>query len=242
MLKYFCKTLIDYLFRRKSLITCLYVVIVFLLSQLAAIGQSSEILKYCNYLQGKYPDDLIFHVAQFVKIIYADGNLIAIISSAILILVLMYLIKPRKPLGEDAIISINSNSGITIQQTTSGPHFWIQIDSLGGGSTRFKIKSVLLLVYNDGSVRLAKIDLFVKNEKIPHRFYRSLWPFDPSIKEIYLHLRGSYSNLSQSTKYRIDDLYHFKPNEGITRKLLGDGRKEVLKKYKEARGSWLPWK
>ncbi|MDT0538599.1 hypothetical protein [Croceitalea sp. P059] len=92
MIKHFIKRLIDFLFRKKSLLSCLYIVIVFFLSQLSLIGQSGEITNYCNRIQQNNPDNWKYDLAEIVKILYADGNILALVISGLLILILIGLI------------------------------------------------------------------------------------------------------------------------------------------------------
>ena len=70
----------------------LYLTIGFFLSQLASIGQSSEITNYCNRIQENNPNNWKYDLAEIIKILYADGNTIALIVSGLLILILVFLI------------------------------------------------------------------------------------------------------------------------------------------------------
>jgi len=92
MIKHFFKRLINYLFRKKSLLSSLYLTIGFFLSQLASFGQSSEITNYCNRIQKNNPDNWKYDLAEIIKILYADGNTIALIVSGLLILILIGLV------------------------------------------------------------------------------------------------------------------------------------------------------
>jgi len=101
--KHFLKRFIDYLFRKKSLLSCLFLTLGFFLSQLASIGQSEEIIKYCNRIQERNPDNLKYDLAQIFKILYADGNTVALIISGIMVIVFVTLIFIKKRRAESEI-------------------------------------------------------------------------------------------------------------------------------------------
>ncbi len=106
--KYIIKKFIDYIFRKKSLLSCLYITIIFFLSQLASLGTSSEITKYCNRIQERNPDNWKYDLAEIIKILYTDGNSIAIFISGLLILILIGLIinKNRKIESDVDIVKV----------------------------------------------------------------------------------------------------------------------------------------
>lgn len=92
MFKKLFSRFVDYLFRKKSLYSCLYLTIVFFLSQLTLIGQSAEIKKYCDKIQDDYPDSWLYHIVEIVKLFYVDGSTLALIISGVLIIILIVLI------------------------------------------------------------------------------------------------------------------------------------------------------
>ena len=233
MLKHITKRLIDYVFRRKSLFSCLYLTIGFLLSQLALLGQSSEILKYCNRVQENNPDNYKYDIAQVVKMLYVDGNVIAIIISGIIILILIYAIIKTKYSGIDPIISINGITGIEIKNTTTGPHFWICIESLKAGSSNFKVQSLVVAEYQDGTFKSFNRKLLPRFTKNLIKTYQSLIPFDENIVRIYIYLKGTYKDLSETKTYKLDDLYYYDCESETTYGKIDNQRPKIISLMQE---------
>ncbi|WP_420603639.1 hypothetical protein [Flagellimonas sp.] len=89
MIKEFLQKLTDYIFRKKTLQSCLYFTVAFFLSELALIGKNQELVELCDKIQANNNDNWKGYGAQFIKIVYADGSTIAIIGSMFLIIILL---------------------------------------------------------------------------------------------------------------------------------------------------------
>lgn len=138
------------------------------------------------------------------------------------------ILKNSASIYKEPTLSINGNKGIEIKETTSGLYFWLCLESLNAGSTNFELKSYILAEYKDGSTKLDSIELIPKNSEILTKAYRGLLPFNENITNLYLYVKGTYSNLSQSANYQIDKLYCYNIEEGITYQRVGPDRERVL--------------
>ncbi len=121
-------------------------------------------------------------------------------------------------------ISIPSEKGIEIK----GSHFWLCIESLNAGSTNYKLESHVVAEYEDGLNKVFQIELLPENQEILTKAYRALIPYDKDIKVIYLNIKGSYTNLSQSANYQINKLFHYDVKTGLTYGRGGIDRERVL--------------
>ncbi|MEL6719888.1 MAG: hypothetical protein AAFP82_14340, partial [Bacteroidota bacterium] len=83
------QTFLDWLLRRKNLNTILYILILFLIKELAAISASSQIVDYCNYLQSTNQESgILKFFTELTKLIFAEGSygvLLVTISTILLI-------------------------------------------------------------------------------------------------------------------------------------------------------------
>jgi len=97
-MEYFLKKFIDYLFRKKSLYSCVFLILSFIISQIAVIGQSKEITDYCNRIQNNNPNNIKYDLAQIAKILYTEGSTMALVISSLLlgVFIILILLKERK--------------------------------------------------------------------------------------------------------------------------------------------------
>ncbi|WP_190810106.1 hypothetical protein [Flagellimonas sp. S3867] len=138
------------------------------------------------------------------------------------------ILKSSASIHKEPTLSINSKNGIEIKDTTSGPYFWLCLESLNAGSTNFELDCFILAEYKNGSTKLHPTELIPKNSEILTKAYRGLIPFDENIISLYLYINGTYSNLSQSANYKIDKLYNYRHEEGITYQRVGTDQEKVL--------------
>lgn len=88
----FWSKFMDYIFRRKTLNSILFLVVVFTLKELAAISNGQEIAEFCQKLKSDNPDNLFYYVAIIIDLLFGKGSYIALGISLIIALLLMFLI------------------------------------------------------------------------------------------------------------------------------------------------------
>jgi len=86
----------DYIFRRKTLTSILFLVVVFILKELAAISNGQEIAEFCQKLKSDNPDNLIYYAAIFIDLLFGRGSYIALGIALVIALLLMVLIYKKK--------------------------------------------------------------------------------------------------------------------------------------------------
>ena len=94
IIKYFNKfyfALIDFIFRRKSLNTILWILVIFTISEMTAYGIGDELADLITELKEKYPEGIRYWGLRIIETIYVDGNVFLIITSIVLIIVFAYL-------------------------------------------------------------------------------------------------------------------------------------------------------
>ncbi|MFD1064260.1 hypothetical protein ACFQ1Q_13470 [Winogradskyella litorisediminis] len=109
MNRYLQKRIIDYIFRRKSLLSILYVCVVFFLRELTAISLSENIVILCNNIQENNVENWKYYSAQIVKILFTEGSLVALITTGSLILLLLILIYRGNTI-KDSLDNLKSES------------------------------------------------------------------------------------------------------------------------------------
>lgn len=90
--KHLWKKSVDYIFRKKSLKSCLYILIAFALTELTAIGIGEPVVEFCDKLKDKHPDDVWYLVATVVDWLYGSGSWWVLSITFVLILIVAYLI------------------------------------------------------------------------------------------------------------------------------------------------------
>ncbi len=131
---------------------------------------------------------------------------------------------------KDPILTISTINGIFLYEKTNPPYFRVNVQSINSGSTNFNIDSYILTYYSEGSPHLSKKDLFPKNAKIITKASIPLPKMDPQkVKSIFLYLKGTYTNLSNTKSYSIDDLFHYNHATSKTMGLTGHERDDIIK-------------
>ena len=92
----FWNKLTDYIFRRKTLTSILFLVVVFILKELAAINNGQEIAEFCQKLKSDNPDNLIYYAAILIDLLFVRGSYIALGIALVIALLLMILIFKKK--------------------------------------------------------------------------------------------------------------------------------------------------
>lgn len=130
----------------------------------------------------------------------------------------------------DPVLGVYSNKGIY----RTGNQYRLQLRSEKATSTNFDIKFLILYQPKNSPYKiLEKNNLLSKGSKITHIADIPLLKTSDSITDFYLYLKGSYSNLSKSKTYIIDDVYYY-DYEDYQTYMMPDWRKEkflqILKK------------
>ena len=120
----------------------------------------------------------------------------------------------------DPVLVIAEN-GIKIKEKLKNSiGYSIVFASRDAGSTNFKIKGYLLVMYSDGDTTKSKIDIFPKNLKISANSYwttgfRTIT--SDLATNIFLYVEGTFTTLDGTKSYNIEDVYQFtsKTNEVI---------------------------
>jgi len=95
-IKIFWDKFTDYIFRKKTLTSTLFIVVVFILKELAAISNGQEIEEFCHNLKSKNPDNLIYYIAIFIDLLFGKGSYVALGVALVIALLLMILIFKKK--------------------------------------------------------------------------------------------------------------------------------------------------
>ena len=106
MKKYFEKifnSLVDWIFRKKSLNYILGVVIAFTLRELTAIGAGEDIIEFLNTVQEITQDDWVFWLCAIGKVVFGGGSYFVVGVALSLILAIFILKRPEL---------IQANSGV----------------------------------------------------------------------------------------------------------------------------------
>lgn len=112
----------------------------------------------------------------------------------------------------DPVLFVVENGIKVKEKSNNSISYSIVFTSKDAGSTNFKIKGYLLLVYPDGDTTNMKIDIFPKNLKLSAN---SLWTIGfraitPVIAtNILLYVEGSFTTLDGIKSYNIEDVYDF---------------------------------
>ena len=93
---YILRRFIDIITFKKSLNSCLFLSLSFFLSQTLSIGMSEEIIIYTNYIQENHPNSFWYHLAAWIKILFVEGSILALTSSLLIFLYLLYLVKNKE--------------------------------------------------------------------------------------------------------------------------------------------------
>lgn len=84
-IKIFWTRLLDWVFRRKNLTGILRVIVVFILSELTAIGRGEEIAEFCQKLKEENQGDMIIYIgALIIDFFYGEGSYIVLITAIII--------------------------------------------------------------------------------------------------------------------------------------------------------------
>ncbi|NAS10598.1 hypothetical protein [Poritiphilus flavus] len=112
---------------------------------------------------------------------------------------------------KDPIILIRSRSskwsGIYYNQDID--RYDITIESLGAGSTNFNIQCYLLIEFENGLKKLEKPIFLREYSIIMTTMHSPLTNTTKDVKELYLYINGTYSNLSLSKNYKVDYLWSY---------------------------------
>jgi len=94
LLKYLDKiyfSVIDYLFRKKSLNFILYVLIVFILTELTAISTSKSLIDFFNELKTEIHSKIFYWIIRILETIYVSGSYLSLVISIGLFILVFYL-------------------------------------------------------------------------------------------------------------------------------------------------------
>lgn len=136
---------------------------------------------------------------------------------------------------EYPVLQIDSNT-IYRKKINGEEIFRIGFKSWDAGTTDIKIKTSILITYNDSTTNLLNYRLFPKNLTIPKNgMWTANLPVEKiqNINNIYIYVKGDYKNLDKTKIFSIDNLYKYTNRFERTSTLYGIHREVVLKKIQD---------
>jgi hypothetical protein len=97
------KKIIGFIFRKKTLTGILYLLIIFVLGELAALGSTEEIIEFCDKIKSENPNGWKYYGALLIDIFFGKGSMFSLCISLGLILLISFL-------RYTEIVSSNSNT------------------------------------------------------------------------------------------------------------------------------------
>ncbi|WP_158845070.1 hypothetical protein [Algibacter sp. L1A34] len=141
------------------------------------------------------------------------------------------------PVEKDPILHLDmGGKGIHIIMYENDPYFRVDFRCDDAGSTNFNIKSYVLIQFENDNYILEKPYLFYKSLKLSNTSTASM-PLSKTVenvKEMYLYISGTYTNLSQSKSYNIDDVYRYESMTKNTRGMVFSDKQRVINLINQA--------
>ncbi|MFY0712663.1 hypothetical protein J1D01_03230 [Seonamhaeicola sp. NFXS20] len=109
-------------------------------------------------------------------------------------------------------------------------HFRLDFRSDDAGSTNFKIKTYILIILNNGKYILEEPKLFDKDTNFSNTSLASI-PLTNTIKDVrwlYFYITGTYSNLSKTKDYYINEVYRYDSETKKTGGLVREDKEKVI--------------
>lgn len=137
---------------------------------------------------------------------------------------------------EEPVILIDTNGIKLINTQGQNKTYRIHFRSSDAGSTNFKIDCYLVTPINKERQEALKLNVFTEDLQIPKN---GSWEIEftnlvePYPAELFIVLMGSYSNLSKSKNYSVNNVYLFEMRPGKVHTLIGEERNSILRKVKE---------
>ena len=99
--------------------------------------------------------------------------------------------------------------------------------------SNFKVQSLVVAEYQDGTFKSFNRKLLPRFTKNLVKTYQSLIPFDENIVRIYIYLKGTYKDLSETKTYKLDDLYYYDCESETTYGKLDNQRPKIISLMQE---------
>lgn len=145
------------------------------------------------------------------------------------------ILKSHQETMKDPSLGLISKNGIEIKETTGGPYFWVGIISRNAGSTNFELNNTIVLKYRNGRIKKININLLPKNVELWNKAYRALIPYDENVTDLLLNLKGTYTNLRNTSTYKVDHFYQYSVKEKTTTQFLYPDLDSAIKELEKNR-------
>ncbi|MEN3324232.1 hypothetical protein VP395_10870 [Mariniflexile soesokkakense] len=134
------------------------------------------------------------------------------------------------PSEKDPILRVQmAGKGIYLEGNPPS-HFRLHFRSDDAGSTNFNIKTFVLIIFNSGKYVLEEPSLFDKDDKFSSTSL-AMKPITSTVKDVkflYFYITGTYSNLSMSKNYSINEVYRYQSDTKETWGVVHDQMKNVI--------------
>lgn len=126
----------------------------------------------------------------------------------------------------DPVLSVNSTDGIHL---VNNSFYSVEIESKGASAANFNIESKLLIEMKNGSIVFEKLWTLDKDfPPITNKIIAPLTIKNEDIEVLYLHLKGTYSNLSLTKTYNFDQLFCHDTKTGQTLGKIGKEKELII--------------
>lgn len=138
--------------------------------------------------------------------------------------------KSSKNIEKDPILRVQmAGKGIRLEGEPPN-HFRLDFRCDDAGATNFNLKTYVLIVFNNGQYLLEEPSLFEKDTKFSSTSL-AMMPISKTVKNVkylYFYITGSYSNLSMTKNYSIDEVYRYQSDTEKTWGLGWEDKQKVV--------------
>lgn len=89
--------ILEYILRRKTINSALYILVIAIIRELTALGASEEIVNICNKIQENNEEGFLYYLLLFAELIFAKGSILVL--CVLLLVLFIFVFLKTKELG-----------------------------------------------------------------------------------------------------------------------------------------------